>query len=285
MSLFKDKIELEVEEMELAAQKSLNNFPPLQKWLLIVFLILIIPGYYTAKAISYHIAYNKYQQTLLTAKPSFSNAKAPVISAVTVTTLKQGSYAAVATITNPNFDLSLDNVPYQVIFYNSQKQQIYSYSDTLYLLPNQTKYLTVPTFTASDVVAFTNLQLPPSLPWQKRLQIPTVKLLTSLPSPSQQSSPPAFVVTGDFTNNSPYTLGTVRLAFVLYDTSSNIIGVSQRDEFTVAPFERRSYTQLWPNSFAPILSKIDVQAYTDTLNQNNLSVPIEASSSASDLSR
>ena len=285
MSLLQDKIELEVEEVELAAQKSLNNFPPLQKWLLIILLVAIIPGYYAAKAISYKIAYTKYQQTLLTAKPSFANPKAPIVSNVTVTTLKAGSYAAVATIANPNFDLSLDNVPYQVIFYNSQKQQIYSYSDTLYLLPNQTKYLTVPTFSANDLVAFTNIQLPPNLPWQKRLQIPTVNLLTSLPNSSQTTSPPAFVVTGDFTNNSPYTLGTVRLAFVLYDMGNNIIGVSQRDEFTVAPFERRSYTQLWPNSFAPTLSKIDVQAYTDTLDQNNLSVPSQASSSASSLSR
>jgi hypothetical protein len=285
MSLFKDKIELQIQEAELATQKSLERFPPLLKWLLVGCLVAIIPGYYAAKAISRHIWQNKYQKTQLTAKPSFTNPKAPVVSNITVTTLKQGSYAAVITISNPNFDLSLDQVPYQVIFYNAQKQQIYSYSDQLYLLPNQTKYLTVPTFTANNPVAYTNLQLPQTLPWQKRLQIPTVDLITSPANSSQESSPPAFVVTGDFTNNSPYTLGTVRLTFVLYDSSNNIIGVSQRDEFTVAPFERRSYTQLWPNSYVTDLGKIDVEAYTDTLNQNNLSVPAEASSSASSLSR
>lgn len=285
MSLFKDKIELEIQEAELATQKTLDRFPPLLKWLLIFLLVAIIPSYYAAKAISFNIWQKRYQQNQLTAKPSFTNPKAPMASDITVTPLKPGSYAAVLSITNPNFDLSLDQVPYQVNFYNSQKQQIYSYSDQLYLLPNQTKFLTVPTFTVSDQIVYTNLQLPQTLPWQKRLQLPTVNLITSPVTASEQSSPPAFALTGDFTNNSPYTLATVRLAFVLYDSANNIIGVSQRDEFTVAPFERRSYTQLWPNSYVSGLGKIDVEAYTDTLDQSNLSVPAEASSSASSLSR
>ena len=285
MSLFKDKIELEMQEAQLATQKSLDRLPPLLKWLLIVLLVAVIPSYYIAKSISFNIWQKKYQQTQLTAKPSFTDAKAPVASTVTLTTLKQGSYAAMLTISNPNFDLSLDKVPYKIIFYNAQKQQIYSYSDELYLLPNQTKFLTVPTFTANDAVAYSNFQLSPNLPWQKRLQIPVVGLVTSPAKSSQQSSPPAFAVTGDFTNNSSYTLGKVRLTFVLYDSGNNIIGVSQRDEFTVTPFERRSYTQLWPNSYVSDLGKIDVEAYTDTLDQNNISVPSQASSSASSLSR
>ena len=93
------------------------------------------------------------------------------------------------------------------------------------------------------------------------------------------------MVTGDFTNNSPYTLGTVRLTFVLFGAGNNIIGVSQRDEFTVAPFERRSYTQLWPDAFPSNLAKVETDAYTDTLDPDNLMVTAPPAGSASDLSR
>jgi len=284
MSIFQDKIELQIEEAELAAQKSIELLPPALKWFFIIGIIAIIPVYFISKVISQHIWQGRYEQNLLAAKPSFTNAKAPTISDITVTTLKAGSYAAALTISNPNFDLSLDQVPYQIIFYNAQKQQIYSYTDKLFLLPNQAKYLTVPTFTAQDLPASAALQLPNNPPWQKRLQIPTVDLVVSPPSSTQQSSPSAFVVTGDFTNQSPYILGSVRLAFVVYDTNNKIIAVSQRDEFTVGPFQRRSYTQLWPQAYVPALGKIDVQAYTDVLDPNNLSAPSTPSGSSSDLS-
>ena len=83
MSLFKDKIEVEIQEAELATQKSLSRLPGLQKWLLIIVVIGIIPAYYIAKGISLRSWESKYQQTQLTAKPSFTDAKAPVTSSIT----------------------------------------------------------------------------------------------------------------------------------------------------------------------------------------------------------
>jgi len=94
------------------------------------------------------------------------------------------------------------------------------------------------------------------------------------------------VAQGDFVNNSPYTLSKVRLTFVLFDQNQKIIGVSQRDESTVAPFERRAYKQLWPNMTAGNLSRVDVTADTNTLDPSNLSAPtINSGSSSSDLNR
>ena len=163
MSLLKDKIELEIEEAELNTQKAVMGFPRAFRWFLAAFIIAVIPVYFVSKSISQTIWLKRYQQGALTAKPSFTNPKAPVVGNITVTTFKQGSYAAVLQITNPNFNLSLDKVPYRVNFFNSQKQQIYSYPDTLYLLPDQTKYLTVPTFPLSDAIAFSSLALPDNI--------------------------------------------------------------------------------------------------------------------------
>ena len=93
------------------------------------------------------------------------------------------------------------------------------------------------------------------------------------------------MVQGDFLNNSPYTLGKVRLTFVLYNNSGQVVGSSQRDEFTVAPFERRAYKQLWPNAQVPGLARVEVTADTDTLDPNNLSIAATPPSPASDLGR
>jgi hypothetical protein len=285
MSLLTEKIELDIQEGELAAKNALSDLPPLVRWGIIILVVAIIPSYFIAKSVAFNIWQARYKQGAITAKPSFTNPVAPKTSNVFLTTIGPGQYAAAVKITNPNLDLSLDNIPYEVDFLNSQKQQIYNYKDTLFLLPNQSKYLVVPTFSVTDQITYTSLVLPQTLPWQKRLQIPQVSLITSLPTTFTQNSPQAFVVQGDVYNNSPYALSKVRLTFIIFDTSGNIIGTSQRIESTFAPFERRTYKQLWPNVAISNLGGVSVAADTDTLDSSNLSVPAPQTNSASDLSR
>lgn len=97
----------------------------------------------------------------------------------------------------------------------------------------------------------------------------------------------AFVAEGSFQNQSPYNLGRVRLVFFLYDQNKRIISVSQRDEFTVKPYERRGYKQLWPGVYSTSVASAEVFAETDILDQENIFLPDSASSGtpASDLSR
>ena len=287
MSLLKDKIELDVQEAELFTQKELRQFSPILVWLVVITLLAIIPAYYISRSTSEKIWLSRYEQGAITAKPSFTNPQFPTTTPVTLVNSGSGGFAAVVKISNQNLDLSIDNVPYSFIFYNSQKQQIYQYQNTLFLLPDQTKYITAPTFTPTEPIAYVNFQLPQpqTLLWQKRINIPTVIFSASQPQTFEQTSPLAFVAQGDVLNSSPYTLSKVRLTFVLLDQNQNIIGVSQRDESTVAPFERRAYKQLWPNMTVGNLSTVDVTADTDTLDPNNISAPAISSSTASDLSR
>lgn len=284
MSLLKDKIEIGIQEAELGTQKALGSVPLIIRLVIILLVLGIIPSYYIARSLSQKIWLSRYEQGAVLAKMSFTNPQAPSISPVHVTSLGGNSFAAAVQISNPNSSLSLDQVPDSFTFYNAQKQQIYTFNDTLYILPNQTKYLTVPTFTTTEKIAYADFTLPKSLPWQHRLNTPAVSLITSIPSNFEQYSPVAMVVQGDFSNNSPYTLKQVALAFLLFDSSDQIIGVSSRDEFTVMPFERRSYKQLWPNLVAPNLSKVEVDAYTNTLDPADLIID-NSNSPASDLSR
>ena len=285
MSLLKEKIELKIEEAELNTQRALSRFPPIVKWLLLLSVIGIIPSYFIAKSLANNFWLSRYAQTAPLAKPSFANPQAPKISDATVVSLGSKVYAAIAQISNPNLDLSLNDLSYQFHFFNSKKQEIYAYTDKFFLLPNQKKYLTVPRFTTQEAVTYVEFRLPPSLPWQKRLGIPGVKLTVSAPHNYYQSLPQALVVEGDFVNNSPYSLKAVHLTFLLFDFSNKIIGVSTRDEFSLQPFERRTYKQLWPKISAPNLAKVEVIVDTNTLEQSNLSVPASPAGSSSDLSR
>ncbi len=284
MSLFKDQVKLGFQEAELETQKTLAGLPPLIRWLAIIFTIMIIPVYYSAKIISRKILTSRYSQGALYAKPSFTNPKKLIISNVNVVTTGSGSFAAGVKIKNPNLDLSLENLPFSFKFYNEKKQLVYTYEDKLFLLPDEEKYVTVPTFTAIENVSFANFEIPNELPWQKKLTIPKVQFSTSVPNSYQQSSPEAFIVEGDFTNDSPYTLKSVRLTFIIFGAQDKIVGISQRDEFTVSPFERRAYKQLWPLISAPDISRVEVRAETNTLNSNNLVIN-SSPSPASDLSR
>ncbi len=124
----------------------------------------------------------------------------------------------------------------------------------------------------------------PDYAWQKRLNLPQVKFQIASPNLSQQFSPPAFVVEGDYVNNSPYLLKSVRLTFVLFDSQNKIIGLSSRDDTTIKPFERRAYKQIWPSISGANINRVEVEADTNTLDSRNITVS-GSSGNASDLSR
>lgn len=285
MSLFKDKIELELEEAEFEAQKRLEDLPLAIRWLFIVSLILIIPAYFIARSISVRYWQGKYKQYEISAKPSFTNPAQPTVSKISLTTTGAGNFAAIASIKNENLDLSLENAPYTFSFFNDKKELVYTARGTFFLLPNQSTYITVPKITTSEKITAANLELPQAPAWQKRIDIPVVKLIASQPNSSNQIQPPAFVVEGDVVNDSPYNLGKIHLTFILKDFSQTIVGVSQGDEFTLKPFERRAYKQLWPNISGNNIVDVEVFAETDTLDTTNLILPDQPITPASDLSR
>ncbi len=284
MSLLKEKIEIDIQEAELYTQQAFRQFPSIVVWLLALIVVSLIPAHYIAKSTSHKIWAARYKQGEVLPKPSFTNPQPPQISSVTVTTLGPGNYSAIVELSNKNLDLSMDRVPFSFVFLNDKKQEIYRYSDSLYLKANQTKYITAPKFSLTENISYANFILPETLPWQKRINIPTIDFTTSIPQTFQQTSPPAFVVQGDFVNKSPYILNKARLTFVLFDENNKIIGISQRDESTVMPFERRAYKQLWPNVNADTLARVEVSADTDSLDPGNLSAPNININSSSDLS-
>lgn len=290
MSLLKDKIEVRGIEAELQVEKTLNEFPPYLKWAVIMMVLAIIPGYFLAKSLSYKYWQNKYKSAAVAAKPSFTDAKPPAVVSIDITTTGADTYSAVAALANENLELSLDNAPYNFKFYNGKNELIYITSGKTFLLPGQIlagqkKYIVAPKISTSEKITSAGVDFPEKLPWQKRLQIPKVKLITPTPSASYQTNPLAFVLEGSFTNNSPYGLKEVRLTFLVYNGAKQIIAVSQRVENSIAPFERRAYKQFWPNVYSGQVNTSAVFAETDTLDPENLSLTAWPSGPASNLDR
>ena len=114
-----------------------------------------------------------------------------------------------------------------------------------------------------------SMSFPPALPLTTSLSIPSVSAV----SVTDQAVPPALILQGTVLNNSPYQLKSVKLVFMLYDSANQIVGVSQREEFTVRANERRAYRQVWPQP--PTLTgpvRVAVKAETNVLNPDNLMI-------------
>ncbi len=286
MSFLKDKIEIKIEETELETQRAFNSFPRGYKIVTLVILIAVVPAYFIAKYSAQAIYFNTYKkQAGITAKTSFTNPQPLKISDVYLTQQGTGAYSAVVLVTNPNLDLSFKNAPYKFNFYNSQKELVYSYSEKLFLLPDQSKYVIAPRFSSAVPIIYSDFQLPDGPTWQKRLSLPKVQLLALAPTIYQQASPQALIAEGSITNQSPYAIKQARITFVLFDSQNHIIGSSQREEFSLAPSERRAYKQLWPGFEPTDFDRLEVRADTNVLDPLNLSAASAPSGNAGDLGR
>lgn len=207
-----------------------------------------------------------------------------------MTSLDKNTFSAVATVANDNLDLSADSVAYNFQLYDAQNNLITPTSgDTTgqtFFLPNQTQYIVLPKVTTAAPIASVNLQFDSStIHWQSRLSIPIAQIITDTPQNYEQLNPLAFVVEGSYQNNSPYDIQNVQLVFLVYDKNNNIIAVSERLDNDLAPYERRSYKQLWPNVYTDQVQSVKVVGQVDTLDNSNLTLPAIQSNSAGSLNR
>lgn len=291
MPLLKEKLELEIEEAELRAQKTLQGLPPLARWALIVGVIAILPAYFIAKSVSQAYWQKKYSTSILQAHPSFTGTQDLKLNNIYLTSLGNNTYSALAVVENPNLDLAADNVKYAFNFYDANGKQLVPLSGDIggsaYFLPGQKQYLAVPKFNlgSGQAIASVKLGLDTNISWRKPYQLPSLQFPTNIPNFYQQYSPLSFVVEGNFQNNNAYLVKTVRLIFLAYDKNNVIVAISQRDEYDIQPFERRAYKQLWPNIYAQNVSRVSVIVTANTLNPNNLTIIQSGSGKASNLDR
>ena len=283
MAGIKETIQVNVQGAMLGAQEGgfsfvnqIRNLPKWKRLIILITTILIIPGYLVARIGTEQYLSQKYGREALVAHAAFSTANDPVVGKMTIIRNPNNTYSGVALITNPNIDLAATGISYTATFENSSKQTIYTTTGTIYLLPNEKKYVVIPRIDSpSSGVTFGSIKLG-EIKWQKKLNIPEVKLRASEPLLKDESNPLNFVAEGSIINDSPYQIGSARVVFLLYNDADEIIGVSQRDEFTLLPFGRRSYVQRWPGLYSSQVKKVQVIPVTNSLDPKNLTIDTQA---------
>lgn len=256
----------------LSFVQAVYSFPPLQRVVLVFGIIALIPGYWAARLVADSYYSQSFARSNITAHPSFTSTLPLQASRVTTLPIGEKSFMGYSQITNPNLDLSVSSGTFTFTFKNKKQETLYTSSGKFYLLPGQEQYIVSPRFTPPEVVDSATLEVS-QLHFQKRFDIPKISLATPAVTITDLAGPVAGVrLEGAVSNESPYVLGAVRLTFLLYGPSNKLIGVVQRDEFTVRPKERRTFPQEWPGLKKSDIVKVDPVATTNALDISNLQV-------------
>lgn len=267
---------LGVQEMALNAKNRFMQLRPVWRWLLLIVFFALIPGSIITRYSTEAVWTNLYSRNSLTAQPSFANPSKLQVGKVSIVANANNTYSAYAIVQNPNLDLGLDELPYTFTFYDSSGKQISETTGKTYLLPNQKSWLVVPRISSTAVISSGKISVG-ELKWQKRLSLPTVDLKMTEPYLYSQDLPPATVAEGAVVNNSPYTISSVELLVVFYDASGNVLAITPRQERSLEAYERRAYKLSWVGLDRSRVAKVGLEAYTNTMDPNNLRFEKDAS--------
>ncbi|HEX3096012.1 MAG TPA: hypothetical protein VHQ20_02740 [Patescibacteria group bacterium] len=272
---------LGVQEGGFSFASQFRSMPIWKQRLIITIAVLIIPVYLIARIGTEQYLTQKYGRLALSEHSAFTASLPPTVGTMNIIHNPNNTFSAVVLITNPNIELAATNVQYTAIFKNSGGLQAYSTNGTLYLLPNEKKYVVIPKIdVGTGDVASGSLQLS-NVNWQKKLNVPDVKLHASEPILYDESNPLTFIAEGSIINDSPYEIASARIVFLLFDSNNKIIGVSQRDEYKLVPFGRRAYKQLWPGLYQDQVKKVQVLPVTNPLDPQNITTDPATNSSNS----
>lgn len=275
---------LKIQEIILVVLRSFQELPRGKRLVLIVCLVAMIPAFFIAKYGSFAFWNWQYKELRVVAAPAFQSSQDVEVGTAKVIRSGDNLYSVYTKIKNRNLDLALQDARYEFTFFNNSGDVVKTQQGGLFLLPDQEKYIVVSNVVSTEVITSAKVVLS-QVNWQKKAAIPKIVIRTPAPTTYEEVNPLQFVAEGVIINESPYRLGTVRITFVLYDASGEIIGISERSEFSVRSSERRAYVQRWPGLYESEVARVEVFAETNSLNGNNLILEDLPSAGGSSLDR
>lgn len=257
-----------------------SGMPKWEQVLVVLLLILLIPGFFVIRYGGELFFTRYYSREALAVHPAFNNPMALEVGDVKLLQNPNATTTAYAVVINPNLDLALQNLDYTFNFLNANGEQVTQTTGSTYFPPDQKKWLVISKVQSLQSISKVTLTLGEAH-WQKRANLIDVKLKMSEPYVYEELKPLATTAEGSVVNNSPYDLKQVSLLLVLYDKNNQVLAVTTREEFSVKAFERRAYKLQWPGIYRSDVARIDLQAYTNTLDPNNLSPGLTDTSKSS----
>lgn len=277
MSL-RENIQIQSSGAVLALQEGLYrsrqwflNLPSWERYLIVLSVFLLIPGFFMVRYGTELVLTKQYQRESLVAQPAFGDPDPLRVSKVSIIQNANGTITAYAVATNENLDLALNSLNYTFKFFNDSGEEVETSSGETYLLPDQQRWILVPKVASSQQIVSGKVEFEEPV-WQKRLSLPEVELKMSEPYVYEEINPLNTVAEGTVVNNSPFSIKQATLVLVLYGDSNEVLAVTQREEFALKPYERRAYKLAWPSIYRNDVKRIELIAYTNLLDETNLSV-------------
>ena len=269
-SIEKQKLEIAVQERELATKEFFDKFSKGTRWVFIILAVMVIPIFFIAKYTVAAIYAHNIAKTQPTAHAAVVQPLAVDIVETKALTMAGDNYSAYAQIKNPNNNLVAEDLPYTFHFYDAAGKELGRDGGTTYLLGGEQKFLILPNIHLKSQPASVKVEITDPT-WKRRLSVPNIVINTGIPQFKDVTDPTGFQVSGTIQNQSANTLDAVRISAIVRDSSGTIIAVSQRTENTIKSKEIRAYQMYWP---IPLQSKVAGQPQiiveTNVLDPDNL---------------
>lgn len=191
--------------------------------------------------------------------------KVAVFSGQTIT----WDYDALIELKNPNFSHGAQGL-YQINFLNQSGESILTKSGSFYILPGERKYIIEsPVKTSQEILSFDFLIT--QIDWQKEAGYSGK---TIFPSQRQEyevlEKPNEFShLQGVVFNDSNFSFDKVDIVVLLFDKDDRILAAGKTDLRSFESKTSRFFEIKWPNQFEGEAARIDVQSYTNLLDDSN----------------
>ncbi|MEK7120034.1 MAG: hypothetical protein AAB824_00640 [Patescibacteria group bacterium] len=189
----------------------------------------------------------------------------------------QNSVDMVAEVSNKNYSLASDYIPYTFTLYDQAGQTLATKSGNFYILPGKSRFVIEQNIFVSRDPAKVDFKLG-SIKWndmatlvpnQNMQDINNIQLLNQDPALQKDplGNPQLF---SNMVNQSFYDFDLIEIDLVAYDANNNIIADGQTFIRTVKANEKRVFSITWPkNSLSASPVKFDVRATTNIFNPDN----------------
>ncbi len=201
----------------------------------------------------------------------------PEIKFVKFFKVGQNSVDMVAEVSNKNYSLASDYIPYAFTLYDQAGQTLATKSGNFYILPGKSRFVIEQNiFVSRDPVKVDfklgNIKwndMATLVPNQNMQDINNIQLLNQDPAPQKDAlgNPQLF---SNIVNRSFYDFDLIEIDLVAYDVNNNIIADGQTFIRTVKANEKRVFSITWPkDSLSAVPVKFDVRATTNIFSPDN----------------
>ena len=180
-------------------------------------------------------------------------------------------YDALATVSNPNELLGLENFSFRLNFFNEAGENYYSSPwENGFILPKEKKSLPVLGMEATQAPVKIEVEWDKnSFVWQKFSQYEEPDLFIINPRFEKMAEAGKNQAVGTLVNKSRVDFETIRVKVIIRNLQQQFLGVNYQIINTVRAGEQRDFVVFFPSSGSDLTAKIEVEPETNVFSSEN----------------